>query len=146
MQKERAEVRRLLPAHLPVGGPKFTGRAYAKAFPTWGSLPEIFATLDKKKKGMKLFVTEAGYTTATTPFRNVKVTPAVQNLYLKQIFTLPAVKSPRLAAVVWFNLQDNVNWPGGCCSRAAPRSRLRGVLSRIAARPIPPLLRPTLKP
>ena len=66
----------------------------ANAFPSWGSLPEIFATLDKKKKGMKLFITEAGYTTATTPFRNVKVTPAVQNLYLKQIFALPLGQEP----------------------------------------------------
>ena len=37
-----------------------------------GSLPEIFAALDKKRKGMKLFVTEAGYTTGTTKFRTVR--------------------------------------------------------------------------
>ena len=31
----------------------------------------------------------------------------MQNKYLKQIYNLPLVKSPRMAAVVWFNLQDN---------------------------------------
>ena len=65
--EERAEVRRLLPAHLPVGRSQVRPAAASHAFPSWGSLPEIFATLDKKKKGMKLFVTEAGYTTGTTP-------------------------------------------------------------------------------
>ena len=129
----------------PSVGPKSTSRA-SHAFPSWGSLPEIFATLDKKKKGMRLFVTEAGYTTATTPFRNVKVSPAVQNLYLKQMFSLPDVKSPRLAAVVWFNLQDNVNWPGGLLFESGAPKPAYATFQRIAARPIPPLLRPTLKP
>ena len=95
---------------------------------------------------MKLFVTEAGYTTATTPFRQVKVTPAVQNLYLKQIFTLPLVKSPRVAAVVWFNLQDNINWPGGLLFESGAPKPAYATFSRIASRPIPPLLRPTLQP
>ena len=64
-------------------------------FPTWDSLDDIYKALDKKRKGMKLYVTEAGYTTGTTPFRTVKVTLSVQNKYLKQIYNLPLVKSPR---------------------------------------------------
>ena len=129
----------------PSVGPKSKARA-ANAFPSWGSLPEIFATLDTKKKGMKLFITEAGYTTGTTPFRQVKVTPGVQNLYLKQIFTLPDVQSPRVAAVVWFNLQDNINWPGGLLFDSGAQKPAYATFSRIAARPIPPLLRTVLKP
>ncbi len=128
----------------PSVGPTSTARASA-AFPSWGSLPEIFATLDKKRKGMKLFVTEAGYTTAITPFRTVKVSPAIQNLYLKQMFTLPLVKSPRLAAVVWFNLQDNINWPGGLLFASGTPKPAYRTFQSIAARPIPPLLRSTLK-
>ena len=54
-------------AHLPSQAPKFTSEAYAKVFPTWDSLDLILDTLDKKRKGMKLYVTEAGYTTGTTP-------------------------------------------------------------------------------
>jgi Glycosyl hydrolases family 39 len=129
----------------PSVGPKSKARA-AAAFPSWGSLPEIFETLDKKRKGMKLFITEAGYTTAGTSFRNVKVTPSVQNLYLKQMFTLPDVQSPRVAAVVWFNLQDNINWPGGLMFESGVQKPAFATFARIAARPIPPLLRNTLSP
>ena len=128
----------------PSVGPKSTARA-ANAFPSWGSLPEIYATLDKKRKGMKLFVTEAGYTTASTNFRTVRVSPPVQNTYLKQIFTLPDVKSPRLAAVVWFNLQDNVDWPGGLLLASGAPKPAYATFQRIAVRPIPPLLRSVLK-
>jgi hypothetical protein len=128
----------------PSAGPKAKGRA-SKAFPSWGSLPEIFATLDKKKKGMKLFVTEAGYTTATTPFRNVRVSPGVQKAYLKQLFALKDVKGPRLAAVVWFNLQDNINWPGGLLREDGSAKPAYAAFRAVAARPIPGALRATLK-
>ena len=128
----------------PSRGPRFFTKSYAKAFPTWASLPEIFATLDRKKKGMKLYITEAGYTTAKTPFREVKVTPSQQKTFLREIFALKEVKSPRVAAVVWFNLQDNPNWPGGLL-------RLDGIAKpsylafRVAAsRPIPAALRAEL--
>jgi hypothetical protein len=128
----------------PSKGPKFTSRAYAKAFPTWDSLPLIFETLDKKKKGMKLYVTEAGYTTAKTPFRNVRVTPAQQKLYMKQLFNLPEVKSPRVAAVVWFNLQDNINWPGGILYANGRQKPSYKTFVSIARRAIPGTLRSTL--
>ncbi|MDX6556011.1 MAG: polysaccharide biosynthesis protein PslG [Miltoncostaeaceae bacterium] len=84
-----------------------------KAFPSWSSIDEILKTLDKKKKGMPLYITEAGYTTAQTTFRDVMVTPRQQRGYLKQIFNLKQVKNPRVPVVVWFNLQDNANWPAG---------------------------------
>ena len=47
----------------PSQAPKFTSPAYEKVFPTWDSLDDIYKALDKKRKGMKLYVTEAGYTT-----------------------------------------------------------------------------------
>lgn len=128
----------------PSQGPKFTSKAYAKAFPTWNSLPEIYAALNKKKKGMKLYVTEAGYTTAKTPFRNVKVTFAQQALYLKQIFALPAVKNPQLATIVWFNLQDNVNWPGGLLTASKVKKPAYAAFQAQARKPIPSVLRTAL--
>ena len=129
----------------PSVGPTSTARA-ANAFPSWGSLPEIFATLDLKRKGMRLFITEAGYTTGKTPFRTVKVSPAAQNLYLKQMFALPDVQSPRVAAVVWFNLQDNINWPGGLLFESGAPKPAYTTFKRIAFRPIPAALRALLKP
>jgi hypothetical protein len=130
----------------PSKGPLFTSRRYAKAFPTWASVPEILQTLDRKKKGMKLYITEAGYTTESTPFRTVKVSPAQQALYLKQIFNLRAVKSSRVAAVVWFNLQDNVNWPGGLLTAAGVKQPSYAPFTRLAARAIPANLRVELAP
>jgi hypothetical protein len=129
----------------PSRGPLFSSKSYDKAFPTWNSLQEIFTTLDKKKKGMKLFITEAGYTTAKTPFRNTKVTPAQQKLYLKQLFGLKDVKGPRVAAVVWFNLQDNVSWPGGLLNAAGVKKPAYNAFVAVAKKPIPANLRSTLK-
>ena len=42
---------------------------------------------------MKLYVTEAGYTTGTTDFRTVKVPSSQQNTYLKQIYNLPTSRA-----------------------------------------------------
>ena len=128
----------------PSRGPKFTSPFYDKAFPTWSSLPLIFETLDKKKKGMKLYITEAGYTTGATPFRTVKVTPSQQNTYLKQLYNLPDVKSPRVAAVVWFNLEDNKNWPGGLLRANSSKKPSYNSFVTFARRPIPGNLRSTL--
>jgi hypothetical protein len=128
----------------PSQAPKFTSPAYEKVFPTWDSLDDIYKALDKKRKGMKLYVTEAGYTTGSTPFRTVKVTPSVQNTYLKQIYNLPLVKSPRLAAVVWFNLQDNKNWPGGLMRANGSKKPSFNSFVSYARRPIPGNLRSTL--
>ena len=121
----------------PSKGPKFQSKAYAKAFPTWNSLPEIYAALNRKKKGMKLYITEAGYTTAKTPFRNVKVTFAQQKQYLSQIFALPAVKNPQLATVVWFNLQDNPFWPGGLLTASGAKKPSYAAFVAQARKPIP---------
>ncbi|MBJ7455313.1 MAG: cellulase family glycosylhydrolase [Thermoleophilia bacterium] len=129
----------------PSQGPLFNSRSYAKAFPTWASLDQILATLDRKKKGMKLYITEAGYTTAVTPFRKVKVTPANQALYLKQIFNLKTVKSARVAAVVWFNLQDNVNWPAGLINADGTKKPSYAAFRTVAGRPIAPALRAELR-
>lgn len=132
----------------PSQAPNFNSRSYARAFPTWNSLPSIYAALDRKKKGMKLYVTEAGYTTAGTPFRDARtaITPALQARYLRQIFNLRHVKSPRLAAVVWFNLEDNVNWPAGLLYEGGRKKPSYNAFRSIAARPIPANLRAELRP
>jgi hypothetical protein len=93
---------------------------------------------------MKLYVTEAGYTTASTQFRTVKVTPATQNKYLKQLYNLPDVKSARVAAVVWFNLQDNKNWPGGLLKAGGGKKPSYNSFVQFARRPIPGNLRSAL--
>jgi hypothetical protein len=128
----------------PSKGPKFSSPSYDRAFPTWDSLDLILDTINKKRKGMKLYITEAGYTTAKTPYRNVKVTPSQQRTYLRQIYNLPGVKSARVAAVVWFNLEDNINWPGGLLRANGSKKPSYGSFVTYARRPIPGSLRSAL--
>lgn len=125
----------------PSRGPRFLNRSYARAFPTWHSVREMHRLLARERRGMKLYITEAGYTTAETPFRNVKVSPRQQNLYLRQMANLPAVRSPRTAAVIWFNLEDNVNWPAGLRYEGGEVKPSHRSFRRIASRPIPRALR-----
>lgn len=99
----------------PSQPPRANTRANRLAFPTWRTLPRLFAELDAvpRRQGMPVYITEAGYTTAPTPFRAVQFTRAQQAAYLRQIANLPVVRSGRIPAVIWFNLQDNPNWPSG---------------------------------
>ena len=130
----------------PSRGPRFSTRSYNRAFPTWRSVPEIHRVLNQRRRGMKLYITEAGYTTAATPFRNVRVTPAQQNLFLRQMANLPAVRDPQTAAVIWFNLQDNINWPAGLLRENGQAKPSFRSFRSIANRPIPAGLRAELNP
>lgn len=89
-----------------------------RAYPSWSSLPRMLKEIDrvKKRRGMKVYITEAGYTTG----RGVRTgkgavrTLAQQRVFLKQIYTrVKAARSPRFPVIMWFNLSDNVAWPGG---------------------------------
>ena len=133
----------------PSQAPTFRSRAYDRAFPTWNSLPFIYSQLDRKKRGMKLYVTEAGYTTARTPFRTgaaAVVTLNQQRNYMRQMFNLPAVRNPRMAAIVWFNLEDNANWPAGLLLEGGRPKPSYATFRQLAARPIPAALRAELNP
>ncbi len=90
-----------------------------RAVPAWSTLGRILRELDRvpRRRGMKLYVTEAGYTTARTPYRTSRVSPRRQAAYLRQIFRTPVVRSGRIPVVVWFNLQDNRFWPAGLIRR-----------------------------
>lgn len=81
--------------------------------PSWASVDRLLDNLDAAGPDIPLFITEAGYTTATTPYRDTKVTDEEQAQYLGEIYALPQLRNPRVRAVVWFNLQDNANWPAG---------------------------------
>ena len=86
-----------------------------QAFPSWSSIDLLLEELDRFEPGLPLFITEAGYTTSVTEYRDeaATVTEDEQAQYLTQIFELPQVNNPRLQSVVWFNLQDNSGWPAG---------------------------------
>jgi hypothetical protein len=83
------------------------------ALPSWSSVGRFLDEIDGFKPGLPLYITEAGYTTAATPYRDTEVSEEEQAEYLTQIYSLPQLRTERVKAVVWFNLQDNVNWPAG---------------------------------
>ena len=94
-----------------------------KIFPAWDTLDEIVAEVNRLPGGRskKIYITEASYTTAKTPYRKVAFTTAQQANYMKQIFRVPFVKSSRVPVVIWFQLQDNPNWPGGILFNSGAR-------------------------
>jgi len=83
--------------------------------PSWSSIGRVLDELDawRPNPAIPLYITEAGYTTAATRYRDTKVTEAEQAEYLTQIFSLPQLRTDRIKTVVWFNLQDNADWPAG---------------------------------
>ena len=83
--------------------------------PSWSSIGRVLDELDawRADPAIPLYITEAGYTTAATRFRDTKVTEDQQAEYLSQIYSLPQLRTDRITTVVWFNLQDNVDWPAG---------------------------------
>jgi hypothetical protein len=103
--------------------------------PSWSSIATLLKEVDGIRKGMPMYITEAGYTTSATRFRpNVRpLSEALQATYLKQIFGLKSVKSKRIPVVVWFNLQDNTNWPAGLVRLSGKKKPSFAAFQGIAA-------------
>ncbi|MBJ7455649.1 MAG: hypothetical protein JHC74_06290 [Thermoleophilia bacterium] len=121
----------------PAAGPLQATRA----IPAWRTLPVLLDALERARPRTPFLITEAGYTTARTPFRTVKVSPAQQARFLRQIFALPAVRT-RVALVVWYQMEDNPNWPGGLLRAGGSRKPSWAAFQSVARRgPIPVVLR-----
>jgi hypothetical protein len=121
----------------PAAGPLQATRA----IPAWRTLPVMLDALKRARPRTPFLITEAGYTTARTPFRTVKVSPAQQARFLRQIFALPAVRN-RVALVVWYQMEDNPNWPGGLLRAGGSRKPSWAAFQSVARRgPIPVVLR-----
>jgi hypothetical protein len=103
--------------------------------PSWSTLDDFLLHLDVWRPGLELFVTEAGYTTKPTPFRETSVSEEQQADYLRQIFDLPQVSDPRVRAIVWFNMQDNPNWPAGLIREDGTPKPSHEAFRAVAARP-----------
>jgi hypothetical protein len=119
-------------------------RAPTRAFPAWRTLGRLFDVLDAvpRRRGTPVYLTEVGYTTARTPFRRVRVSRAQQARYLRQIASSPVVRRHRVRALIWFNLQDNPNWPGGLRDlRGRPKPSLRAFVRLARGSRLTPDLR-----
>lgn len=113
--------------------PAAAPRDVTTAVPSWATLPVIFDAVDTWRSGAPIYITEAGYTTAETPYRKVKVTEEQQAQYLTDIFALGVVRNPRLKAVVWFNLEDNPNWPAGLLRDGGEKKPSYGAFTALTA-------------
>jgi hypothetical protein len=94
----------------------------------------VFRELDRHPahRGKELYVTEAGYTTSPTPLRRVLFTEAQQAAGLAAIPRAKAVRSGRIPVVMWFNLTDNDEWPGGLLRADGSRKRSWWAFRRVA--------------
>jgi hypothetical protein len=112
-------------------------------FPNWASITPMLREIDRIRPGLKLYITEAGYTTKRTPIRTSSVTEAQQATYLRHMMNLPAVRSNRVPVVIWFNMQDNPLWPAGLYREDGSAKPSLAVFQGLAGRgSIPSQLRP----
>ncbi len=95
----------------PVAAPKVA----TQAFPAWGTIDRLTEAVDRLGDDLPIYVTEAGYTTMVTPFRDegATATETEQAQYVRDIYSLPQLQTGRFPLIVWFNLQDNPGWPAG---------------------------------
>jgi hypothetical protein len=122
-------------------------RRKTEAVPAWSTVPVLLDEIKKvkKRKKVRLIITEAGYTTGRGARSGKKavVSRSQQANYLKQIFQLKEVRT-RIPLVIWFNLSDNPNWPGGLLLQNGKRKPSYGPFVAQAKRTktLPALLRP----
>ena len=137
----------------------------SKAFPSWSTLNLMIEETNKyaNTRNKKIMITEAGYTTASTPFRRTRVTFGQQARYLKQIVNTAVgreerqaqqnsrrrgINAPRdrVALIVFFNMTDNAFWPGGLWTADFKRKKPAFAAFRgLARRPVAGPFRSTLK-
>lgn len=101
--------------------------------PSWSSIGRVLDELDawRADPPIPLYITEAGYTTQPTPYRDTAVTEGQQAQYLTQIFSLPQLRTDRIKVVVWFNLQDNASWPAGLLREDLTRKPSYDAFTRV---------------
>jgi hypothetical protein len=83
-------------------------------FPSWSTLNRVTTLVNTMhpRGRMPILVTETGYTTAYSAFHRYFVTETQQANWLELTYQL-AEREPQVELVVWFNLQDNWDWPAG---------------------------------
>lgn len=116
----------------PAVGPKKGTRG----FPAWSTLRFAIKEIDRRPahRGKPLYITEAGWTTLPTPLRKVVVSEGEQALNLFAVPRTKVARSGRIAAIVWFNLQDNPDWPGGLLRGDLSRKPAWGAFRMVAAK------------
>jgi len=97
--------------------PGVAPRRASKAIPSWATVPTLLKEIDKvkKRRGMKLIISESGYTTkrGVRTGKRAVVNKRVQARNLTQQYNLKIAKSKRIPLIMWFQLSDNPFWFSG---------------------------------
>jgi len=91
----------------PIGSP-----SQAYFVPSWKTIPQIQAQVDRLQPGAPIYVTETGYHTSYNRYHRYFVSERQQKSWLTQTQQV-ANRYPRVEVAMWFNLQDNPYWTGG---------------------------------
>ena len=75
--------------------------------------PDGFTAGAVGPKGQRVFYLQAREGRLVVTLKLEKQQVGALADYLEQIYSLPQLRSERIKAVVWFNLQDNASWPAG---------------------------------
>jgi hypothetical protein len=94
--------------HIYPGAPP--GRS--RALPSEHGIPRIRALWRSLRgRAVPLYITETGYTSAHTRYRDYRVTVRQQAAYVGPL--LRGLSQPGVRMVVWYNLQDHGLWHAG---------------------------------
>jgi hypothetical protein len=88
------------------------GPSESRAMPSYLRLPELVRELDRLAPGAPLLVTEMGWLTQPSPHKVGYVEESTQARFLTDAVR-ELRRHPRVRLAVWFNLEDNVDWPAG---------------------------------
>lgn len=104
--------------------------AQSRALPSYRRLDEVIAAADRRfGRELPVIISETGFLTARTPYHSTVVAPDEQAQRLREAVSLAAAH-PRVRALVYFNLEDNPNWPAGLFRlRGAPKPAWRTFLA-----------------
>ncbi len=111
----------------PIGSP-----AQAYFMPSWRSVPQIQAQVDRLNPGAPIYVTETGYHTSYNRYHRYFVSEAQQAAWVTETKTV-ADRYPRVQVAMWFNLQDNPYWTGGLLRQDMSQKPAWGAFRQAAA-------------
>lgn len=85
----------------------------SQAMPSYRRMDELLEVADRSLGGTRpVVISETGFLTGETPYHSTVVTPEEQVERLEASVSL-ARENPRIRALIYFNLEDNPNWPAG---------------------------------
>lgn len=112
------------------------GPSASAAMPSYRRLDELVSELDRLRPGAPVLITELGWTTSASIHRPGHVSEVQQAAHLREALGALA-RHPRVNVAIWFNMQDNVEWPSGLLRADGTEKPAWGALTRALRRAVP---------